>query len=307
MNILGLMPAVILVVCIPLYIGCYVYWDAKRRGMNALLWALIAIFVPSLIGLLIYLLVRGHYVDLECPQCHTSVKESYVVCPHCGTKLRPACANCGTAVEPDWKVCPKCAHPLPENQPDIQPAIQVKDKSFRKVLAVVIAAPLLLLLIMTVGFSAFSGGGVVSFTEVSMDEYFAQQELPAMVSENVKQWLDGLPVEENHAYALRYDEIHEDSNQYMYLVYVPGAGNQTRSGISHSSSIFGAVLTLRLDRTGNDGALFCIYNSEQKAPKLKIELNGKRIPCDLTVVDYNPTLYSGDPNKTLQHRTGLQS
>ena len=97
---------------ISVLIGVYVYRDAKRRGMNAVLWTLIAVAAPALVGFIIYLLVRGNYADLECPQCGAAVTEQYVVCPRCGTKLRPACPSCAFPVEPDWKVCPKCAAPL---------------------------------------------------------------------------------------------------------------------------------------------------------------------------------------------------
>ena len=36
---------------IPVMIGVYVYRDAKRRGMNAMAWTLIAVVAPALIGL----------------------------------------------------------------------------------------------------------------------------------------------------------------------------------------------------------------------------------------------------------------
>ena len=57
---------------VPILIGVYVYRDANRRGMNALMWTLIALFAPSLIGFIIYLLVRSSYSDLECPKCGTT-------------------------------------------------------------------------------------------------------------------------------------------------------------------------------------------------------------------------------------------
>lgn len=106
---------------IPLIIFVYVYRDAKRRGMNAILWALIAAIAPTLIGLIVYLLVRGSYSDLRCPVCDTPVQEQFVVCPKCGTKLHASCSNCAAPVEPDWKVCPKCAQPLTDAQADVHP------------------------------------------------------------------------------------------------------------------------------------------------------------------------------------------
>lgn len=48
----------ILGITIPLTLSIYVYHDAKRREMNAVVWTLITLFVPSLIGFVIYLPVR---------------------------------------------------------------------------------------------------------------------------------------------------------------------------------------------------------------------------------------------------------
>ena len=73
----------IIVALLPLLIGVYVYRDAKRRGMNAALWTLIAILAPSLIGFIIYLLVRGNYSNLKCPSCAATVTDQYVECPKC--------------------------------------------------------------------------------------------------------------------------------------------------------------------------------------------------------------------------------
>ena len=76
-----------MVLVLPVLVAVYVYRDAKRRKMNAALWTLIAILAPSLIGFIIYLLVRGNYSNLKCPRCGTGVTEQYVVCPKCGVKL----------------------------------------------------------------------------------------------------------------------------------------------------------------------------------------------------------------------------
>lgn len=47
---------------IPLVIGILVYKDAdKRVDCNPWLWALIAALAPSLVGLIIYLIIRGDY------------------------------------------------------------------------------------------------------------------------------------------------------------------------------------------------------------------------------------------------------
>lgn len=109
---LVMVPVLLFILMIPILIGVYVYRDASRRKMNAVLWTLIAVVAPSLIGFIIYLLVRGNHSDMECPRCNTPITNQYVVCPKCGAKLRPSCPNCSAPVEVDWAVCPKCATPF---------------------------------------------------------------------------------------------------------------------------------------------------------------------------------------------------
>lgn len=70
-------------------IGVFVYQDAVKRNMNAVLWVLIAVFVPSFIGLIIYLIVRTDYKKtLNCSFCGYPVQRDYVRCPQCGAVLR---------------------------------------------------------------------------------------------------------------------------------------------------------------------------------------------------------------------------
>lgn len=285
-----------IIIIVPVIIGVYVYRDARHRGMNAILWALVAVVAPALIGLIVYLLVRGDYSNLRCPNCDTLVKEQFVVCPKCGAKLRASCPNCAIPVEQDWKVCPKCTQPLPEIQTDAQAPVRAKDKSIWKVLAIVIIIPILLIAILVLSLSAFFAGGSSSFGEVSVEEYNQVMNREgyasgAVIAGKVNDWLNSIEIETNHSYALRYDYSTEAGNEYFFLVYVPEAGNQMHSGMGQSSSIFGTTLTLDLQRTGISGYLFNVRSSADKAPNLKIVLDGKRIPCDVTTVEYNPTLF----------------
>ena len=77
--LLGLMAA--LALSIPMFVGVYVYYDAKRRGMNAVAWTLAAVLAPALAGFIIYLLVRTGRPDLICPRCGAQAAERYAVCP----------------------------------------------------------------------------------------------------------------------------------------------------------------------------------------------------------------------------------
>ena len=299
MSVLATIPAFIVlavIIVLPFVIGVYVYRDATRRGMNGILWALVAAVAPALIGLIVYLLVRGEYSNLRCPKCDAPVKEQFVVCPKCGTKLRPACPNCAMPVEPDWNVCPNCTQPLTGVQTNIQHPVRAKDSSIGKVLVIVLIVPILLISILVLSLSASFAGGSSSFREVSVEEYMEemnceQDSSESLVAEKVSKWLNSIVPKANQAYALRYDYSTDAGNEYFFLVYVPEAGNQTHSGMGQSSSIFGTTLTLDLQRTGNSGYFFNIVSSSDKIPNLKILLDGKRIPCDVTAVNYNPTLF----------------
>lgn len=75
-------------VIIPVAIGVFVYKDAEQRGMNGLMWALIVIFIPSFIGLIIYFIVRESESAYECKNCGASVKGNQDFCPNCGANLQ---------------------------------------------------------------------------------------------------------------------------------------------------------------------------------------------------------------------------
>ena len=286
----------IIVALLPLLIGVYVYRDAKRRGMNAALWTLIAILAPSLIGFIIYLLVRGNYSNLKCPRCAATVTEQYVVCPKCGAKLKPSCPNCSAPVEPDWTVCPKCAQPLPTVQEDIVTPVQPKDKTLWKILAAIIIVPVVLLLVLGLSFSAASGGGSSSLREVSFDEYYADQELPESTKEYVRNWLGEINPRTDHVYALRYTyrfNPNSETTDYYYLIYVPGGGDVDRRGFGYSTGLFSTAFKLELEGTNDQDGLYCVMTTSKKAaPQLRVTLNGKRLEDEITVVDFNPTLYT---------------
>ena len=283
---------------IPVMIGVYVYRDAKRRGMNAMAWTLIAVVAPALIGFIIYLLVRGNSPDLQCPQCAEPVTEQYVICPHCGAKLRPACPNCSFPVEADWKVCPKCAAPLEGVEIPPVPPRRQRDRTLGKILIAIIVVPVALIALAVFGLTAFqSVTGSTTMREVTFDEYDQEQE-SKMVREAVHEWLDSLEVRSDRAYALRYDYSNElgAGQEHYFLFYVPAGGQSPDTSFGTDSGLFGTTLNLRLERTGFSGSLYCVQNSAENPPKPRVVLGGKHIPCEVQVVDYNPTLFFIEPN-----------
>jgi hypothetical protein len=85
----------------------YVYGDARRRGMNQVMWTLLAIFVPSAVGVILYFLLRDP-VPVPCPSCGTPAKKGHAYCAGCGAAVRPACPQCRQPTEPGWRNCARC-------------------------------------------------------------------------------------------------------------------------------------------------------------------------------------------------------
>ena len=95
----------------------YVYGDARRRAMHALLWTLLAIFIPSGIGIILYFILREP-LAVPCPSCGTPARKGHAFCASCGGAVRRACAQCRQAVEAAWRNCPSCGASLTApNQP----------------------------------------------------------------------------------------------------------------------------------------------------------------------------------------------
>jgi Double zinc ribbon len=90
----------------------YVYGDAKRRQMRAVMWTLLAIFIPDAIGIILYFILRDP-LPKPCPGCGNLVKPGFAFCPRCGTSVQPTCPNCGKGVDATWSNCPHCGQRLP--------------------------------------------------------------------------------------------------------------------------------------------------------------------------------------------------
>jgi hypothetical protein len=88
-------------------IGIVVYYDAKRREMEPLLWALVAALVPYFIGLIAYLIARKPIATF-CPGCGASVPEHSAYCPQCGHSFQRPCPSCGRPSDPSARFCPYC-------------------------------------------------------------------------------------------------------------------------------------------------------------------------------------------------------
>jgi len=79
----------------------FVFADARRRDMRAVLWVLVAALFPHLLGFLLYFVMRQP-IAATCTQCGKMVSNRQRFCSWCGTSLVP----------PDSTSGPLTANPL---------------------------------------------------------------------------------------------------------------------------------------------------------------------------------------------------
>jgi hypothetical protein len=89
----------------------YIYADARRRGMRAVVWTLLAFLIPNAIGFILYFIMREPLMH-TCPGCGKPARAQFAFCTYCGTSLAPACPKCRQAVETEWPHCPHCGGSL---------------------------------------------------------------------------------------------------------------------------------------------------------------------------------------------------
>ena len=269
---------------IPVLIGVYVFRDATSRGMNAVLWTLIAVIAPSLIGFIIYLLVRGNYSNLKCGACGANIRESFLICPACGAKLKPTCPSCGSPVEPGWKVCPRCAGPLPEVQDDIVRPVKKKDRTLWKILVAVILIPVLLIIIAFIAFSSIGASTMSSgVTTLPVDEYVQETGYT-----QVEDWIDGLSLDTGEAGVLRYEKETEDETITQFLIYMPVLDEFPDISITPGSGFFGNTLELDITSSGESGGNTLIVATcvGDRDADLNISYDGASVSLETTDVDY---------------------
>jgi len=88
----------------------WIYIDARKRGENAILWAIFgSLNVPS--SLVIYLIIT-RIGKRKCPNCSIIIEKKFNNCPFCNHKLNKTCTNCSFKIEDDWPYCPNCSSKL---------------------------------------------------------------------------------------------------------------------------------------------------------------------------------------------------
>ena len=206
-----------LLLAIPIWIGIYVYRDARDREMNAPLWTLAAVLLPAFVGLILYLLCRSDHPNLHCPQCGGPVRESFALCPRCGAALKNRCVRCGFPLEAGWTVCPGCGEPIREDAAAYTPPVARRDRGLKWLIAAAIALPLLLVLLALLSFTTFSHSGSTStggISSVSLEEVDPDSALGA--------WTGGLQGQEGIFVLSSTEETGDGQTSASYWIYLGG-------------------------------------------------------------------------------------
>ena len=113
----------------------WTYRDIRKRTRDRLARVLgtMVVAVLFLPGILVYFIMRP-FATLEeeyqrtleeeallqtieenplCPGCSRRIREDWVACPNCHTRLRKPCHQCGHLMELSWNLCPYCTTPVP--------------------------------------------------------------------------------------------------------------------------------------------------------------------------------------------------
>lgn len=183
---------IIVLTVVPILIGLFVYRDAKARGMEPLLWTLLAVFAPGFIGLIIYLVVRRDHFRLMCPQCGCEVQQGFVSCPNCGQKLCASCASCGTALRPEWRLCPQCGTEVTAGEPFAPPVVvNPQTKGLGVAIGTVLVLPLAFVLLTVISFIALRTYTFNAESKLADNsEYFAKTQIALEEFRQASQYVD---------------------------------------------------------------------------------------------------------------------
>jgi hypothetical protein len=110
----GIVTAVSFTMAVFIFMVAYVNRDAKRRGMNYVLWTLLVLILSGgwgIVGFITYFLMREP-MPYPCPQCANTVGARFNFCPNCKCNLQPSCPQCKREIAETDKFCPYCGNDL---------------------------------------------------------------------------------------------------------------------------------------------------------------------------------------------------
>ena len=109
----------------------WIYRDIRERTRDTAsqIMAGLLVVLFNIPGLFLYLILRPHETMIEayerrlegealirelaeqrrsCPSCDAPIREEFLLCPQCRTKLQEPCSGCDQTLELTWSACPYC-------------------------------------------------------------------------------------------------------------------------------------------------------------------------------------------------------
>ncbi len=269
---------ILLYIVVMVIAAIFVYKDAKRRGMNEVVWGLIGLLTPFLLGVFLYLICRNPLTELKCPKCGAFVDKTMENCPNCNSRLLTQCPVCHFPVQKGWKTCPQCGNEYEENYQ--QPILDYKKDS---TLAPIIFIILILIVCISGVVNMFVGdgqkfsgyGGYTGMYNISADDLRKNDE--------IAEWLDSCD-EKEETMCVLYST--EDGTCILYVK------NSTQllygdSDISYYDKKIEANFFVKESEWEDEfGYDFFLYDME-KMEKLDVygTMNGEDVDVDVSYTD----------------------
>ncbi len=118
---------------------------ARSRDVLALVVAVLLVAIIPVVGFIVYLMLRPRETLAEayersleqeallqaieepevCPGCGRRVRNEFVFCPTCHTRLKQPCPSCSQPLDLNWAICPYCGSGVTPRTP--KPAREATD------------------------------------------------------------------------------------------------------------------------------------------------------------------------------------
>lgn len=280
------LPILVISILITIFVVIFVYKDATKRNMNALVWALVAALAPLFLGLILYLVCRNPLMDLQCPKCGAGIAQYEKKCPQCGSEFLTQCPQCDFPVQKGWTTCPSCGTSLPEDYGQPVRTYKKDNSIVPLIIVVVLVLFTLIFAVFTVnrvyvGKGDYEGGvGYAGFEGM----YNITAEDMAGNSEIVD-WLAGCKEEPDKVQVLL------STKSDTCLVYVKDSKKHMRSDVTvdyHGGKCNAYIYIEEYDYEDNYGYDFLLYEMEIKEDTdVEVYINGHLVDCRVVTTEAN--------------------
>jgi len=88
MEIALLIIVVVLILFFKIFLGIWVYKDAKSRGIDPLIWTILILFFSGSFMFLLYFLVVRKDIKVKCESCNFTQSDKLLYCGRCGSEIK---------------------------------------------------------------------------------------------------------------------------------------------------------------------------------------------------------------------------